>query len=233
MPHLINLLSNPPSRRRAKIPAIRVCHYCQNFIIGAEIGGAKFCSHACYARNIVKSRRNNTPSLLAPPNTLRIPLSGGGCALVDSGQEALLNMDWRLSHGYAETGQHARGTWKRMQHLVLPAREGFFTDHINGDRLDNRRENLREVTLQQNNWNMCLNRNNKTGFKGVSMRRGKFRATINLNNKQIHVGDFATAELAAEAYDKKAKELFGDFAKLNFNEDGTRANLQPSYYKLS
>lgn len=89
-------------------------------------------------------------------------------------------------------------------------------DHKNNNTLDNRKINLRISTRSQN----CVNRRNYmsiTGFRGVSVRpSGRFAAAIKINQKAKVIGTFDTAELAAKAYDEKAKELFGEFANLNF-----------------
>jgi hypothetical protein len=87
-----------------------------------------------------------------------------------------------------------------------------FVDHINHNGLDNRKSNLRTVTDSENQ----MNRQSFSGYKGVtSYRTGKWRASAKLNQKNIHLGYFETKELAAEAYNRFAKENFGDFAYLN------------------
>lgn len=88
----------------------------------------------------------------------------------------------------------------------------MFADHISRDRLDNRRSNLRWATKKQNGANMQP-RPNSSGYRGVSRRgtRKKFQAIITL-----HLGTFDTAEEAARAYDAKAREIWGEFATLNF-----------------
>lgn len=89
-------------------------------------------------------------------------------------------------------------------------------DHINGDGLDNRRCNLRKATPVQNSYNRGANKNNTTGFKGVSRLGIKYTAQIHFNRKKLHIGVFDKIEDAAKAYDKKAIELFGEYAQLNF-----------------
>jgi len=90
-------------------------------------------------------------------------------------------------------------------------------DHINGDPHDNRICNLRECSVKENLGNTRLSKNNTSGFKGVYLRKdtGRWAALIKHNRKKISLGCYPTAELAAAAYDKAAKEIFGEFASPN------------------
>lgn len=90
-------------------------------------------------------------------------------------------------------------------------------DHINGIRMDNRIENLRSVNRRLNCANQKTQGRSKSGFKGVTKlhKNNKWRARIKHNQKEIYIGLFDSAESAANAYNQKASELFGDFAKLN------------------
>lgn len=85
-------------------------------------------------------------------------------------------------------------------------------DHKNNNGMDNYFDNLREATHRQNTMNRVLSSCSTTGFKGVSAHQGRFRAYITGK----HIGMFATPEEAAAAYDEKARELFGEFARTNF-----------------
>jgi hypothetical protein len=92
-------------------------------------------------------------------------------------------------------------------------------DHKNRDPLDNRKENLRLANNSQN----CANKvkwynNGSSKYKGVSFRKDMncWRAKIYKNCKPISLGHFSTEELAAKAYDKAAREYFGEFTVLNF-----------------
>ena len=92
-----------------------------------------------------------------------------------------------------------------------------FVDHINGNRIDNRIENLRWCTKSENNRFSKKRPNTLFEYKGVAHGngRGKFSAKITYNYKSFHIGTFKTAIEAAKAYNEKAKELFGKFALLN------------------
>lgn len=91
-------------------------------------------------------------------------------------------------------------------------------DHIDLDRSNNRLDNLREATRQQNTWNKGLTVQNASGFKGVSLDRGTGRwiSQVQHMGKVHFIGRFDSPEDAAFAYDAKAIELHGEFAHLNF-----------------
>lgn len=90
-----------------------------------------------------------------------------------------------------------------------------FVDHINGNRQDNRVENLRWATAQENCRNCSLYSNNTTGFKGVHFKKssGKYGAGIRIDGKRHHIGYYDTAEEASEAYRQFASTAFGQFFK--------------------
>lgn len=86
-------------------------------------------------------------------------------------------------------------------------------DHINGKRDDNRICNLRAVSQAQNNKNLTIRRDNKSGVKGVTFRAGRWRAEIRCEGVIYYLGRFVRLEDAAEVRRKKEKELFGVFAR--------------------
>ena len=94
--------------------------------------------------------------------------------------------------------------------------KGMETDHINGKRLDNRRKNLRIVTVTENQMNRGPQKNNTSGYKGVIRHPKGWIAKINYMKKAIRLGPFANKEDAAKAYDTKAEELYGSIAYRNF-----------------
>jgi hypothetical protein len=106
-----------------------------------------------------------------------------------------------------------------MHHLVIGTNWGGETDHINRNKLDNRRGNLRRATHSQNMCNRVVkSRLPKSGYRGVVWRvaRGKWSACINVKRKEHFLGYFADKEDAARAYDDAARRLHGEFARLNF-----------------
>lgn len=98
---------------------------------------------------------------------------------------------------------------RKLERDLLPTE---FVDHINGNGLDNRRENLRVATPSQNQHNSRKPKNNTSGYKGVYKRGNKWCAAIAINYKTIFLGYHDTAELAHEAYCKAAIKYHGEFA---------------------
>ena len=93
--------------------------------------------------------------------------------------------------------------------------DGKVVDHINGDSVDNRVENLRAVTQQQNMQKQRKPANCSSLFKGVNRLRDKWRARITVDGKTKSLGVFGSEREAAAAYNDAAFELFGPFALLN------------------
>lgn len=94
---------------------------------------------------------------------------------------------------------------------------GVFIDHIDRDKLNNTRENLRFATHSQNNQNKQKRKNSTSKFIGVSFRRDKnlWRARICIDKINISLGYFKIEAEAARAYNNKAIQLYGEKAKLN------------------
>lgn len=100
-----------------------------------------------------------------------------------------------------------------LSHLVIQIPKGMVPDHINGNELDNRRQNLRAATHQQNSWNCKKSVRNTSGFIGVwrTPKSGRWRSTIYADGKTIYLGTFDTAEEAGRAYQQAASRLRGEF----------------------
>ena len=102
-----------------------------------------------------------------------------------------------------------------MHRLIAGARMGEVVDHINGNTLDNRQENLRRCTPAENMRNRRM-RKTARRYKGVEPRRSRWCASIMLDGVQRRLGGYETDVEAACAYDRAALELHGEFASLNF-----------------
>ncbi len=147
-----------------------------------------------------------------------IRLNKGKKVFVDDDDYKFLSQwKWRMNTGYAARRSQVEGcpSWIFMHRLIM----GFpksQVDHINGNRLDNRRSNLRVCTIAENH------RNNKVKpyklYKGISKTpHGTWRATITFKEKCYHLGTFDNPHIAALMYDFWATYLFGEFAYPNFD----------------
>lgn len=150
-----------------------------------------------------------------------IQLNNGLVALVDDEDFEYLNQwKWRVSNGYA-----ARDVWKtpskrttiQMHRIIMNTPDGFETDHISGNRLDNQRSNLRICTHGQNMMNVKTPRHNTSGYKGVSWnkKKEKWYAQIRVHRKTIFIGYFDLLGDAAESYNIAAKKYHNEFARIN------------------
>ena len=164
-----------------------------------------------------------------------IPLTQDKFAIVDAEDyDRLREYKWYAKNGgntyYAARAERVFKDGKfigvrqiLMHRFIMNAPRRLVVDHINHNGLDNRRENLRLCTRLQNSRNRLPSRGGTSKYKGVtrSKRRKKFMAEIRVNQKKQYLGYFDSEIEAAKAYDKKAKELFGEFAYLNFPDLAT------------
>lgn len=157
-------------------------------------------------------------------NTFRI--SGNVAILQDSkGNEILVDVEdlerikvctWckDRSNGYVKGTVAGRKVSIHRYLLGFP--EGI-VDHINRNKNDNRKCNLRICTMSESNMNRGVQRSNKIGIKGVALcqqrdRRSKYKAQINVDGRRIFLGWHRTQEEAKKVYDAAAKKYFGEFA---------------------
>lgn len=139
-------------------------------------------------------------------NTFKIPLSRGKYALIDKADLYLVkDIAWHYS-GYARNRDGLL-----MHRVIVSCPENKEVDHINNNRIDNRRSNLRICTSHDNSMNRLMNFNNKVGYKGVYKKGNKYIARVKCNKKIYPLGSFSTAEEAYKIYCKKAKELHKEF----------------------
>ena len=104
--------------------------------------------------------------------------------------------------------------------IILGKKKGLFIDHVNRDKFNNCKSNLRYCTITQNNFNRGIKKDNTSGYKGIYWHKlknlkGKWRARISINNKRFHLGLFDDIKKAVKVYNKACKKYHGDFAVLN------------------
>jgi hypothetical protein len=114
--------------------------------------------------------------------------------------------------------KHQKSKSFYLHREILKTPNGYETDHINRDKLDNRKSNLRITTRQQNGCNRILQSNNTSGYRGVTWNkdRQKWQAQIKAYQKHYYLGLFNDKFDAAKAYNKAAIKYFNRFAKLNY-----------------
>lgn len=156
----------------------------------------------------------------------RIPLPQGKFAIVDDENYRFLSQwTWSVSNGYAarrlrrayEAGKKPRQRDQKMHRLIMGEPTGYQIDHINQNKLDNRKENLRLATSHQNRCNKPGRKPN--GLKGITPRKDKWVAQIRSKDKHYYLGSFTSKKEAALAYDNAAIKLHGEFADLNFKQE--------------
>jgi hypothetical protein len=101
----------------------------------------------------------------------------------------------------------------RIAHFIMTGSIPSRVDHKDRDRANNKWDNIRTATPSQNAANAARRIDNSTGYKGVSLVRGRYRARIRVNYRGLHLGYFKTPEEAHAAYTLAAKKLFGAYAR--------------------
>ena len=158
--------------------------------------------------------------------TMEIPLTRGQVAIIDAEDfEWLSQFQWHAhwnhssKHYYARTYTDEIVSYGRklesMHRLIMKAKPWEIVDHINGNGLDNRKENLRIVTKRENAINCKINKANTSGVMGVSFdkNRNKFMAYITVNKGFKNLGRFDSFEEATKARKDAEKLYFGEFAR--------------------
>lgn len=155
-----------------------------------------------------------------------LPLTQNRFAIIDDEDfDRVSQYKWQFdNYGYATRVKHISGSKKNriLQHFslhrtIMNCPKGKQVEHINGNSLDNRKENLRFSTQHQNSMNKGISKNNTSGFKGVcwNKRKNRWMVRLGFNYKELFLGYFDDLEEAVKIYNQNAIKYFGEFARLN------------------
>lgn len=150
----------------------------------------------------------------------KIPLGNDQFAIIDDEDYELVSQyNWSGARS-GESDHIYAVTRLRMHRLVMNAPLGMYVDHINGDTLDNRKENLRLCTNAENQQNARA-RGGTSQYKGVSYNKKmkKWLGAFTVLGQTYHCGYFDDEKECARAVDKKRREVCGDFASKNLFEE--------------
>lgn len=157
-------------------------------------------------------------------NIRLIPLTKGQFAIVDATDFDNLNQNKWFAHFRPKQNKWyvMRHVWTGAQYIsiymhreILCPPPDLDVDHRDANGLNNLRSNLRIATPTQNSWNTGKHKNNKSGHKGVSWDRGKWRVRIKVGDKYLHLGRFSDLQEAASAYQETALRHRGEFARMD------------------
>jgi len=217
----LTVLSRAESRGGRALWLCRCACGVEKLVSAATLRKARSCG--CSRKGNTKPKQ--TPSTIhVSGNLALVTLTQGKVAIIDSADVTVVasyrwhaRVDSKRPHvWYALTLRDGRTV--SMHRLLLGAPAELKVDHKDGDGLNNRRYNIRLATDAQNCFNRATDRGTASGFKGVTFHKKtkKWAARINKQGIGYNLGLFQATEDAARAYDAKARELFGEFARPNF-----------------
>lgn len=167
-----------------------------------------------------------------------IEVTGGAITQVDDDvYDYLVQFRWRLSPREKHV---VRRVWDKgirrtiMMHRVilgLGKDDGSETDHIDRNKLNNQRSNLRICTTAQNQWNAGMRKDNSSGYKGVWKQKNRWTGAVKHNGVFHRIGSHKNIIEAVRARDRKALELHGEFAFTNFPKEQYQSRrIEHDYY---
>jgi hypothetical protein len=160
---------------------------------------------------------------------MEIEISGYKVLIDDEDFEKVSRYKWHVKRSYLKrTGNYyfttrpyingKRGSIALHHYIFGDPPEGLYLDHINRNTLDNRKGNFRFTTPQQNKYNQKCRKDSTTGYKGVGVQTHcpKYIVKIVYDGKRHSLGTYSDPIEAARVYDRKALEVYGEYAATNF-----------------
>lgn len=160
-----------------------------------------------------KSVRESRSGIMDGKVVYYIPVGDSDFTIVDEEDKEFADQYlWYNSFGYAVCPSKS----SRMHRMIMNAKSGQEVDHVNGNRMDNRKCNLRICNHVQNSRNAPVKKCSKTGIKGVwfNTKSRTYNSQIRVDGKRLWLGSFTYIHQAAEAYRVAAKKHHGEFARL-------------------
>ncbi len=193
-----------------------------------------YCSNACRYKGQEAPKRESWVEY----GIVYLKLTNGKVVLFDEVDRDLVIKNWQPTGRYVSKKDNDR-KHIYMHRIILermlgrPLKDNEIADHINSDGFDNRRENIRALTQDENSTNAMkparsnTKKKSTSRYKGVSFDKGlgRWRARITCGGITHHIGYFGDETDAAKAYDKAAIAFFGDYAKLNFPNEWYAWNI--------
>ena len=206
-----------------------VCSHC-GLAFSSPQKNRVYCSKRCYGKATTGKPRRENRFVLNDDGSAFVILAGGEVAVVDQEDlDRVLAYRWCIDR--TKRGEYAsskrEGKHIRMHQIILPCGPHTHPDHKDGNGLNNRKSNLRESTRHQNGRNTRKAKHRgRSRYKGVALvKSGKWLSQIRDGGKNRRIGLFVDEVDAAMAYDDAAREVFGEYARLNFPREGEQGAL--------
>lgn len=164
------------------------------------------------------------PKILIPSKGKMLP-----CLFDQRDEEWINNHTWYMLNGYPATYLNGKSVF--MHRIILGLTDPkVFGDHKDGNKANNCRDNLRACTPAENRRNSRKGKNCTSIYKGsyFEFERGRFHAQLGIGSRVFNLGRYADERLAGKAYDRKALQMFGQFASVNFvsSLESTQLSIQ-------
>ena len=210
----VESLAESKIRGGRKVTAFNCVCDCGNKIVAVRSdllhGNVKSCG--CYKKDAIKKALQYHNPFIIDGDIVRMYTRKGEEFLISFRDlDRVKQFCWHINdHGYVQSNSTQR-TIKLHNFILGTDTDLYYGDHIDYNRLNNTRENLRIVTPSQNRMNCSMRKDNPTGYTGVFISGNKFGARISKDHKNITIGTYDTLEEAVEARHKAELEMYGEY----------------------